>query len=343
MSPSTNPEDFFPGLRIPLLKEHAKRWLKKYSETPIKRILLYKFSSPCRGEIADDVGEEFIHFQHVYAIVFEVNTVNKLLEMSTADLMAYDRRVMAAKHPESFDPKEKKDRERMKRMKKIRSEHNDIEWTVRLFRTNRPNDKKMIQMSAPYPESYSRLLAATETNLRAPYEQKYQHFLDEDFREVYNHPVIDMDSCRKDWAFRVKFRNTDLDENIRADWPHIILTPASPLNVNVRDISYLEPDMDEGDRLDENLGTGFSHSPDYRSVTKNGKNYSLSTNQAAIVECLHETFKNGNPEVSQDYIFERIGSSANNPRMRDTFKSNLEAKEDLIATGETKGAFRLKI
>ena len=83
-------------------------------------------------------------------------------------------------------------------------------------------------------ESYEGLLDATESNSRGPYERRYQHFIDEDFREVYKHPVTNMDSCRKDWVFCLKFRNIGLGGNIRADGPHIILTSGASLNV--RDI-----------------------------------------------------------------------------------------------------------
>ena len=113
MSNLTNAEDYFPGLHIHFLREQAEGWLEKYSEEPIGRILLYKFSSPYGGAIADNAGEKFRAFPYVYAIVFEVDAVNKLLEMSPSDLMAYDRQVMEAQHPMTFD-RGKKDRKRIK-------------------------------------------------------------------------------------------------------------------------------------------------------------------------------------------------------------------------------------
>lgn len=83
---------------------------------------------------------------------------------------------------------------------------------------------------------------------------------------------------------------------------------------------------------------GFRHSPDFRSVFHQGREISLTTQQAQVVELLHRAAENQTPELSQDYIMERLGLPGS--RLRDTFR-NSEAWGTLIVPGKTKGAFRL--
>jgi hypothetical protein len=85
--------------------------------------------------------------------------------------------------------------------------------------------------------------------------------------------------------------------------------------------------------------TLFTHAPDYRSVSLRGQRYSLTTQQAQVVEMLHTAHESGNPELSGAYIMERLGTPGS--RLRDTFKTNRSAWEALIVPGKTKGAHRL--
>lgn len=95
--------------------------------------------------------------------------------------------------------------------------------------------------------------------------------------------------------------------------------------------------------LPQKHSADLTHSPDYRSITKNGEEFSLTPRQASIIELLHKAYKNGAPELSQAYIFETIGTASDNPRIRDTFKRNTEARKALIATGNGKDLIRLNI
>jgi hypothetical protein len=85
----------------------------------------------------------------------------------------------------------------------------------------------------------------------------------------------------------------------------------------------------------------FTHSADYRSVAVQGKAYTLTTHQAAMVQILHENYENGSPDVSIVYIMDRRGTP--NSRWQDTWKSNSKAKQALIKEGARRGTLRLNL
>jgi hypothetical protein len=84
----------------------------------------------------------------------------------------------------------------------------------------------------------------------------------------------------------------------------------------------------------------FRHSPDYRSVILCGKQFSLTPQQAQVVEILHEAYENGTPEVGQAYLLEQVATPSS--RLRDTFKGS-SAWGELIIPGTTQGSFRLNL
>lgn len=85
----------------------------------------------------------------------------------------------------------------------------------------------------------------------------------------------------------------------------------------------------------------FSHSADYRSVTIRGKTYNLTSQQAAMIQILHEAHQNRNPNISIALILEQLEKSGG--RWQDTFKSNPRAKGALVKSGERKGTLRLNL
>ena len=85
----------------------------------------------------------------------------------------------------------------------------------------------------------------------------------------------------------------------------------------------------------------FKHSRDYRSINKDGQDYTLTTNQAIVIDLLHENYKQGTPDISQTFILDTIGT--NTTRLRDVFKDNPEAWNNLVAQGKRKGLYRLNI
>lgn len=95
----------------------------------------------------------------------------------------------------------------------------------------------------------------------------------------------------------------------------------------------------ESSQTDESLP--FSHSIDYRSVVIHGIEYSLTARQAQIVQILHEANVNGHTDISIAQILEQIETP--NGRWQDTFRTNVEAKKALIASGGRKGTLRLNL
>jgi len=81
---------------------------------------------------------------------------------------------------------------------------------------------------------------------------------------------------------------------------------------------------------------GFTHSPDYRSVKLKGRPFTLTVNQAAIIQALHETYSNGAPDMSQDAVIERANLGGR--RLRDSFRSDIKAWKALI-TSKRRGIF----
>ena len=98
--------------------------------------------------------------------------------------------------------------------------------------------------------------------------------------------------------------------------------------------SIIEPDV-LGKKDD------FRHSPDFRSVSLRGEPFSLTARQAQVVERLYSAHQNGTPEVGQDTLI--VSLELQSHRLRDVFKSRLEAWGKLIVQGETRGTYRLNI
>jgi hypothetical protein len=63
----------------------------------------------------------------------------------------------------------------------------------------------------------------------------------------------------------------------------------------------------------------FVHSEDYRAITINGRQFSLTTNQALVVQTLHEAYEKGLVGVSVTTLLERIGAPSS--RLRDSFRA----------------------
>ena len=90
-----------------------------------------------------------------------------------------------------------------------------------------------------------------------------------------------------------------------------------------------------------NTVSQFTHSEDYRSVSIRGKTHSLTSQQAHMIQILHEAHESGNSEVSIAHILEKFEKPSS--RWEDTFKSNPEARQALIRPGRRKGILRLNL
>jgi hypothetical protein len=65
--------------------------------------------------------------------------------------------------------------------------------------------------------------------------------------------------------------------------------------------------------------SGFTHSPDFRSVSLHGQHFTLTSIQAQVVEYLYGAYKNGTPEVGQHIILTKL--ELGSTRLRDIFRS----------------------
>lgn len=91
-------------------------------------------------------------------------------------------------------------------------------------------------------------------------------------------------------------------------------------------------------------GTGedcFTHSEDYSSVSLRGKRFALTSAQSQVIKTLHESWKEGTPELRQAYVLEKLETPSK--RLRDSFKSNPGAWKAFIRRGERKGTVRLNL
>lgn len=88
---------------------------------------------------------------------------------------------------------------------------------------------------------------------------------------------------------------------------------------------------------------GNTHTADFRSVLWNGETYALSPTQARCVELLWVATDRGCPDVSQDFILERLESGCT--RLRDLFRGKERAGHRawgrLVIRGATRGTYRL--
>jgi hypothetical protein len=97
----------------------------------------------------------------------------------------------------------------------------------------------------------------------------------------------------------------------------------------------------------------FSHSGDYRSVTIRGEAYTLTSQQARMVEILHLAFINKMPDVIIRRMLETLANERLSPgekprsieRWQDSWKgeNNRGARHALIKTGARQGTLALNI
>lgn len=70
-------------------------------------------------------------------------------------------------------------------------------------------------------EPYERLYHATKPNKRLSDNEQYHDFMTRDFTNVYKWPV--KDNYPEEWHFTCKFKNTELNANIKTDEPFVVL------------------------------------------------------------------------------------------------------------------------
>jgi hypothetical protein len=86
----------------------------------------------------------------------------------------------------------------------------------------------------------------------------------------------------------------------------------------------------------------FKHSDDFRSIRWMGKEYSLTPQQAQIVQVMYEALVGGTPEISNVHILDRLGNPTS--RLRDSFRrTDLWGDGKLIIPGKKRGLYRLNL
>jgi hypothetical protein len=86
----------------------------------------------------------------------------------------------------------------------------------------------------------------------------------------------------------------------------------------------------------------FSHSEDFRSWQVNDDYFVLTTRQTQVAEVLFEAYENKTPELSSEYILDRIGSESDSATLRDIFR-NSKAWNNLIVKGSRRDMYRLNL
>lgn len=90
----------------------------------------------------------------------------------------------------------------------------------------------------------------------------------------------------------------------------------------------------------------LDHSDDFRSVRLHGRVFTLTPNQARIIEILWEAREKGFPCVAQAEIIERINPDLKTNRLRDVFGSSDEDREkwkELVKKEGRKDTYRLNV
>jgi hypothetical protein len=85
--PTPNSEEYFPDLKISVLKAEVKGWLDGFPEEPIKRIVLYRYSRPPENRHKPP----FKDTKAIYAVVFELDADDKTIGMSAEELESYHK------------------------------------------------------------------------------------------------------------------------------------------------------------------------------------------------------------------------------------------------------------
>ena len=96
----------------------------------------------------------------------------------------------------------------------------------------------------------------------------------------------------------------------------------------------------QDDAVGRTIGDNFRHSDDYREVRVGDRRFDLTTNQARVVELLHQQHLKGGSSLSQGYILETLDIRSRN--MNQVFRES-PAWRKLIVPAEGRGMYRLNI
>lgn len=103
----------------------------------------------------------------------------------------------------------------------------------------------------------------------------------------------------------------------------------------VMSIPYIKTSVDRDNEL-------FRHSPDYRSIFFNEKEYILTPQQAHFVEILHSNYLQKTPDIGIAYFREQL-SLSENIKIKNIFRDEATELLDNLIISKTKGTYRLNI
>lgn len=92
-------------------------------------------------------------------------------------------------------------------------------------------------------EPYERLLDATKLNKRLSDNEQYHDLMTADFEDVYTHPCEN--DYHAEWNFIVKFKNTELNANIKTDEPCVVLWDQESYNMGEYPKRVIESGFDQ--------------------------------------------------------------------------------------------------
>ena len=129
--------------------------------------------------------------------------------------------------------------------------------------------------------------------------------------------------------------------------PKYLAYPAAPRMQEYPSLSHRQSDDVRCTTVDQlskgSLLSEFIHGPDFRCVRIRGALYTLSSREAEITQMLYELYRNGTPDVGQEYIINEVcGPESNIKRLKDLF-SDKRVWKALVAKGKRSGTFRLNI
>ena len=84
----------------------------------------------------------------------------------------------------------------------------------------------------------------------------------------------------------------------------------------------------------------FRAGPDYREVWLRGEKFILTTNQARVVELLHQNYLRGTPALSQAYVVAELDIQSQ--RLSQVFRGS-SAWGKLVVAADGKGMYRLNL
>lgn len=109
----------------------------------------------------------------------------------------------------------------------------------------------------------------------------------------------------------------------------------------LRTIHKNEPDASVAMEPPGTQRSEIGHSADYHSVRWYGERHTFSHQQAAVVALLWEAYENGTPNLSQEHLLDKSGSSGS--RLRDVFRENgaMNAAWNTMIVESRRGVFHL--